>query len=143
MRNIDFSPLSRSSIGFERWFERLDEAARAPEGDAGYPPHNIKKIGEEGYRLELALAGFSPEELSIRVERDGLIIAGRKPFPPDRKFLYESIAARSFERRFGLADLVEVKGAEFINGILSIDFLRRPPVAKAPCRIAIATTTVE
>jgi Hsp20/alpha crystallin family len=80
MRNIDFSPLSRSSIGFERWLERLDEAARAPEGDAGYPPHNIKKIGEEGYRLELALAGFSPEELSIRVERDVLIIAGRSPF---------------------------------------------------------------
>jgi molecular chaperone IbpA len=106
MRNIDFSPLSRSSIGFDRLLERLEEAARAPERDAGYPSHNIKKNGTEGYRFELALAGFSPDELLIRVERDVLIIARRKSSDPDRKLPYESIAARSFERRFGLADLM-------------------------------------
>jgi molecular chaperone IbpA len=103
MRNIDFSPLSRSSIGFDRLLERLEEAARAPKRDAG---HNIKKNGAEGYRFELALAGFSPDELLIRVERDVLIIARRKSSDPDRKLPYESIAARSFERRFGLADLM-------------------------------------
>ena len=128
MRNINFSPLLHSSIGFDRLLERLEEAGRAPKRDAGYPPHNIKKNGAEGYRFELALAKFSPDELLIRVERDVLIIARRKSSDPDRKFPYESIAARSFERRFVLADLMRFGGTEFIERY-SVDRSR----AKATC----------
>ena len=115
MRNIDFSPLSRSSIGFDRLLERLEEAGRAPKRDAGYPPHNIKKNGAEGYRFELALAKFSPDELLIRVERDVLIIARRKSSDPDRKLPYKTIAARSFERCFGLADLMRSRGQKSLT----------------------------
>lgn len=140
MRTMDLSPLYRSMIGFDRLASLIDAASRA-EGSDAYPPFNIQEIGEDAYRVEIAVAGFAEDELSVEVKENALTIAGRKDDADEegRRFLHRGIAARAFERRFQLADHVVVTGAKLENGLLSIELQREIPEAKKPRRIAIRT----
>jgi len=142
MRMMDFAPLSRSVIGFDRLFEMLDNATQF-ETFENYPPYNIAKTGEDSYRLTLAVAGFSPDELSITTQPNELIVAGRKGENGEGEYLYRGIAARSFQRQFSLADYVKVSGASLDNGILSIDLVRDVPEAMKPRRIEIGQSSTK
>jgi molecular chaperone IbpA len=135
MRTYDFAPLWRSSIGFDRLFDLLDETQRATEDH--YPPYNIERLGEDRYRISLALAGFSPDEIAITAERNVLTVEGRKADKEQREYLYQGISARPFKRQFNLADYVQVKEAAFDNGLLRIELVREIPEAMKPRRIAI------
>ena len=142
MNMIDFTPLYRSTIGFDRLASLLDTAMRGEQNNVGYPPYNIEVTGENRYAITLAVAGFERHELDIQVERGVLTIRGRKgQDKEDRKFLYQGIANRSFERKFNLADYVEVKGAELNNGLLTISLLKEVPEAMKPRSIQIETGT--
>ena len=136
MRTYDFAPLWRSTIGFDRLFDLLDETQRATEDD--YPPYNIERLGEDRYQISLALAGFSPDEIAITAEQNVLTVEGRKADKDQRELLYQGISARPFKRQFNLADYVQVKGAQFDNGLLRIELVREIPEAMKPRRIAIA-----
>jgi len=135
MRTYDFAPLWRSTIGFDRLFDLLDETARATEDH--YPPYNIERLGEDRYQISLALAGFSPDELAITAEQNVLTVEGRKADKEQREYLYQGISARPFKRQFNLADHVQVKSASFDNGLLRIELVREIPEAMKPRRIAI------
>jgi molecular chaperone IbpA len=136
MRTFDFSPLSRSAIGFERLFDQLDSLQRADAGDT-YPPYDILRSGEDSFRICLAVAGFSPEDLSVVAQQNLVIVAGRKPENGKQDYLYQGISARPFERRFSLADHIEVEGASYENGLLRIELVRRVPEAMKPRNIDI------
>ncbi|WP_313592562.1 Hsp20 family protein [Agrobacterium cavarae] len=141
MRNVDFSPLYRSTVGFDRLFSMLDSIGQ-PEQAQAYPPYNIERTGENAYRITMAVAGFDETELSIESRANVLTVKAEKA--EDTKasegdFLYRGIATRAFERRFQLADHVEVQNASLKNGLLHIDLLRNIPEAMKPRRIAIAT----
>lgn len=139
MRHFDLSPLYRSTIGFDRIFQLLDQAT-APEVTA-YPPYNIERRGENAYRITLAVAGFAESDLSIEVKETTLTISGGKSDQPDgeqREILHQGIAARAFVRRFQLADHVQVTGASLENGLLHVDLVREVPEAKKPKIIPIA-----
>jgi molecular chaperone IbpA len=139
MRTIDFSPLYRSAVGFDRLASLLEAASRA-EGPTGYPPYNIETVGENAYRIELAVAGFKPEELNIEAKENTLTVQGRKAVNDDtRRFLHRGLAERNFERRFQLADYVVVTGAALSDGVLAIDLERQLPEALKPRRIEIST----
>jgi molecular chaperone IbpA len=139
MRTIDFSPLYRSAVGFDR-LAALLEAASHSEAPAGYPPYNIETVGENAYRIEIAVAGFKPEELNIEARENVLTVQGRKSANDEgRKFLHQGLAARNFERRFQLADYVVVTGAALADGLLTIDLERQLPEALKARRIEIAT----
>lgn len=139
MRTIDFSPLYRSAVGFDRLASLLDAASRA-EAPTGYPPYNIETVGENAYRIEIAVAGFKPEELNIEAKENTLTVQGRKTANDDnRHFLHRGLAERNFERRFQLADYVVVTGADLADGLLSISLERQLPEALKPRRIEIAT----
>lgn len=142
MRHVDFTPLYRSTVGFDRLFTMLDSIGQ-PENSQSYPPYNIERTGEDAYRISMAVAGFSEEELSIEAHRNVLTIKGEKndEQADGTEFLHRGIAARAFERRFQLADHVEVKGAELKNGLLHIELKRTIPEELKPRRIAIAPTT--
>lgn len=142
MRHVDFSPLYRSTVGFDRLFTMLDSIGQ-PENAQSYPPYNIERTGEDAYRISMAVAGFSEDELSIEAHRNVLTIKGEKSDEQAEgtEFLHRGIAARAFERRFQLADHVEVKGAELKNGLLHIELKRTIPEELKPRRIAIAPTT--
>jgi molecular chaperone IbpA len=135
MRTLDFSPLFRSTIGFDRLFDLVETAQRA--GEDHYPPCNIERLADDRYQITLAVAGFSPDEISITAEQNVVTIEGNKVEKADREFLYQGISARQFKRQFSLADYVQVKGATFDNGLLRIDLLREIPEAMKPRRIAI------
>jgi len=135
MRTYDFAPLWRSTIGFDRLFDLLDETARETEDH--YPPYNIERLGEDRYQISLALAGFSPDELAITAEQNVLTVEGRKADKEQREYLYQGISARPFKRQFNLADHVQVKSASFDNGLLRIELVREIPEAMKPRRIAI------
>ena len=136
---FNLAPLWRSTIGFDRLFDALERVTTA--GDALYPPYDIEKTGEDRYRLTLALAGWMPEEISVTTEPNQLVVAGAKKSDADgAEFLYRGIPVGIFERRFSLADYVEVAGARFENGLLTIDLVRQMPEAMKPCRIAIANS---
>ena len=135
MRTYDFAPLWRSTIGFDRLFDLLDETQRASEEH--YPPYNIERIGEDRYQISLALAGFSPEEVAITAEQNVLTVEGRKADKDQHEYLYQGISARSFKRQFNLADYVQVKAAAFDNGLLRIELVREVPEAMKPRQIAI------
>ncbi|KQT52110.1 MULTISPECIES: Hsp20 family protein [unclassified Aureimonas] len=141
MRAIDFAPLYRSTVGFDRLFAKLDQLSQ-PENAQSYPPYNIERTGETAYRVTLAVAGFSDSELSIESRETVLTVKGEKteekPEGQESEVLYRGIAGRSFERRFQLADHVEVKGASLKNGLLHIDLVRVIPEAMKPRRIEIA-----
>jgi len=136
MRTFDFAPLSRSTIGFDRLFDLFDESLRHTTDD-GYPPYNIERTGEDAYRITLALAGFSAEDVTVTAEQNTLTIEGRKVAQEPREYVYQGIAARPFRRLFNLADYVEVKQASFRDGLLVIDLVREIPEAMKPRKIAI------
>jgi molecular chaperone IbpA len=136
MGTMDFAPLSRSLIGFDRIFE--DAQRFGPDGN--YPPYNIEKTGEEAYRVTLAVAGFTPDELTITWQPNSLAVAGKKAEQQNAHYLHRGIAARAFRRQFSLADYVKVAGASLENGMLSIDLVREVPEALKPRRIEIANS---
>jgi molecular chaperone IbpA len=134
--NLNFDPFWRSSVGFDRLLELMDESLRyQPENN--YPPYNILRTGENSYRISLAVAGFKPDQISITVQRNTLVVAGRENQKTDQDYVHRGIAARDFERRFSLADFVEVKDATFEDGLLQIDLARELPEAMKPKRIDI------
>ena len=135
MRSIDFTPLYRSAIGFDR-LANLIEAA-ASNGNAGYPPYNIEQLGDNDYRISMAVAGFTQEELELSFQENLLTVKGNKQADTERHYLYQGIAERGFERRFQLADYVRVKGADLKNGLLHIDLAREVPEAMKPRKIEI------
>ncbi|MBX4862284.1 Hsp20 family protein [Rhizobium sophorae] len=136
--NLDFSPLFRSSIGFERMLNALDAASRAETID-NWPPYDIVKAGEDEYRIAMAVAGFSQDELAIIQEQNMLVVSGQKANGEDVQYLHRGIAGRSFQRRFELADHVKVVDAGLVNGLLTIDLKREIPEEMKPRQIEIGT----
>ncbi len=136
MNNYDLTPLWRSTIGFDRVYDLLNDAMHGT-GEDNYPPYNIERMGEDRYRISLALAGFKPEDLNVTAEQNTLSIEGRKATPSDHDYLYQGIAARPFRRVFELADYVKVRDATFEGGMLMIDLMRELPESMKPRRIAI------
>ena len=136
MRTVDFAPLWRSTIGFDRLFDLMENAQGASEDT--YPPYNIERLGDDRFQISLALAGFSPEDISITAEQNVLTVEGaRKIGNDEREYLYRGIAHRPFKRQFSLADYVQVRGASFESGLLRIELVREIPEAMKPRRIAI------
>jgi molecular chaperone IbpA len=140
MRTIDFSPLYRSVVGFDRLAQILETAT--VDQASGYPPYNIERTDENAYRIEIAVAGFRSEELNVEVKENLLTVQGRKTANDvERRFLHRGLAERDFERRFQLADYVVVTDAHLSDGLLSVSLRRELPEALKPRRIEIATTS--
>jgi len=140
MRTFDLTPLYRSTVGFDRLFSLLDNFGSLDASAPTYPPYNIERTGENAYRISVAVAGFTEKELSIEVKENTLTIRGEKQASEKREsaeVLYQGIAARAFERRFQLADHVEVRGASLENGLLHVDLVREIPEAMKPRQIPI------
>src|ERR1700747_67845 len=142
MDRFDFSPLFRSTIGFDRLTQLVDAATRVDSASLAYPPYNIEKTDEDAYRLTMAVAGFSPAELDITVQENTLLVTGKGAQKEDENggYLHRGIARRSFERRFSLADHMKVVGASLDNGMLSVDVVHEVPEAAKPRTIKIGTT---
>ena len=141
MDRFDFSPLFRSTIGFDRLTRLVDAATRVDTAALAYPPYNIEKTGEDAYRLTMAVAGFSPEEVDVTVQENSLLVTGRaKKEVEDSRYLHRGIARRAFERRFSLADHIKVVGATLENGMLHVDLAREVPEAAKPRKVQIGTT---
>jgi molecular chaperone IbpA len=143
----DLTPLYRSTVGFDR-AARLMEGARRMDGGTNYPPYDIEALGENGYAVTLAVAGFEADDLSVEVRDGMLVVTGRKASDSEQGadqqvFLHRGIATRDFLRKFHLADHVKVTGAALENGLLRIDLLREVPEAKAPRKVSIATGAPE
>ena len=132
MRTFDFSPFARNAIGFETLFDRLND--RSNENSETYPPYDIVRKGEDAFQINLALAGFAPEDITVTSEASQLTVSGKKPDNQETEYLYQGISARAFERRFNLTDYIEVENASFENGLL-LD--RRVPERMKPRRIEI------
>jgi molecular chaperone IbpA len=143
MRGFDLSPYRRATVGFDRLFDFLENANRAEQDN--FPPFDIEKLGDDSYRITLAVAGFKPDELEITAQQNMLVIAGRKAESRNRdgNFLHVGIATRAFERRVELADFVRVTGADLADGLLAIDLVREVPEAMKPRKIAIGGQTQE
>lgn len=138
--NIDLSPLYRHTVGYDRIASLLDAALRVDPSNPGYPPYNIEVVDNDRYAITLAVAGFGKDELELEVERGVLSVRGKKrEGEGKRKYLHQGIAFRSFERKFNLAEHVEVAGAEFQDGLLAISLVRRIPEAMKAKRIEIAS----
>ena len=138
MRTYDFTPLYRSAVGFDRLAGLLETAA-ATRQENGWPPYNIETTGENAYRIEIAVAGFRPDELTLEVKENLLTVTGRKTAnDAERRFLHRGLAERDFERRFQLADYVMVTDAQLSDGLLSISLRRELPEALKPRRIEVA-----
>jgi len=136
--NIDFSPLQRSSIGFDRIFNLLENSNRNVDN---WPPYNIIKLGEDAYRIMIVVAGFAADELAITHEANALVVNGAKSESEEIQYLHRGVALRPFVRRFELADHVLVEGAKLENGLLVIDLKKQVPEEMKPRRIAIETDT--
>ena len=141
MDRFDFSPLFRSTIGFDRLTRLVDAATRVDSASLAYPPYNIEKTGEDAYRLTMAVAGFSPAELDITVQENTLLVTGKAQKEDENSgaYLHRGIARRTFERRFSLADHMKVVGASLDNGLLYVDVVREVPEAAKPRTIKIGT----
>jgi len=140
MRTIDMTPLFRHTVGFDRMQRLLDAAMRHDNGAQSYPPYNIETRGENAYRISMAVAGFSPDELSVTLKEQSLLVSGQtKSADDDSNYLHRGIASRNFERRFELAEGVEVAGSSLVNGLLHIDLERVIPEEKQPRTIEIST----
>ncbi|MCE0555945.1 Hsp20 family protein [Motilimonas sp. E26] len=137
MNPVDLTPLYRSSIGFDRLGALIDNALASDHASVGYPPYNIEVLDENRYAITVAVAGFTEDELDIQVEKNVLTICGKKPNKEERKYLYQGIANRSFERKFNLADFVKVTGADLNNGLLMISLVKEIPEAMKPKTIMI------
>jgi molecular chaperone IbpA len=145
MRNIDLSPLYRSFIGFDHLASMIDTASRNDK-QSTYPPYNIELLAEDKYRITMAVAGFSKEQVSIEVQENTLLVVGTKPGAEkdeERKFLHKGISERNFERKFQLGDHVKVLAADLENGLLHIDLERVIPEAKKPRKIEIGSQLIE
>lgn len=145
MRNYDLSPLYRATVGFDRIADLMDRVLTNDVAQPGYPPYNIEKMGENAYRISLAVAGFSDAELTIEQRENALVVSARKAEEEEgRTYLHRGIATRAFERTFQIADHIRVTGAAHENGMLHIDLVREVPEALKPRRIEIANSrTVE
>jgi molecular chaperone IbpA len=142
MRTFDLAPLYRSTVGFDRLFSLLDQVGGYDGATQSYPPYNIERTGENTYRITVAVAGFTEDDLSLEVKENTLTIRGEKQARENEKngeVLYQGIAGRSFKRRFQLADHVQVQGASLENGLLHVDLVREIPEAMKPRRISIGT----
>ena len=140
MDRFDFSPLFRSTIGFDRLTRLVDAATRVDNSALTYPPYNIEKTGEDSYLLSMAVAGFAPEEIDLTVQENSLLVTGKaKKEDENGRYLHRGIARRAFERRFSLADHIKVVGANLENGMLHVDLAREVPEAAKPRKIAIGT----
>lgn len=141
MRHFDLTPLYRSTVGFDHLASILDQLS-SMDGDNGFPPYNIERLGENEYRITMAVAGFSMDDLSIELKEGTLTVRGEKRAEEkEREYLHRGIAARNFERRFRLADHVEATGATLENGFLHVDLKRELPEAMKPRMVPIATTS--
>jgi molecular chaperone IbpA len=137
---FDFAPYRRSTVGFDRLFDMLENSAPSNGGES-YPPFDLIKTGENDYRIELAIAGFRPNEIDITAQQNVLIVSGKKKDESEEKgsdYIYRGIAMRSFERRFALADHIQVKGADMKDGLLAIELAREIPESMKPRKIDIA-----
>jgi molecular chaperone IbpA len=134
--NFDFAPYRRSTVGFDRLFDLLESGASAQAAD-NYPPFDLERRGDDEYRITLAVAGFRPDEIDITAQQNLLTVSASKRDDDGRDFIHRGIATRAFERRFGLADYVQVKAAELVDGILAIDLVREIPEAMKPRKVAI------
>ena len=134
--NFDFTPFRRSTVGFDRLFDLLENGAGWPAAE-NYPPFDLEQRGEDSYRITLAVAGFRPDEIEVTAQQNLLTVSGRRREEEDGRYIHRGIAARPFERRFALADYVQVKGAELKDGILSISLEREIPEEMKPRRIEI------
>ena len=138
MRGLDFSPYRRSTVGFDRLFDYLENASRAEQDN--YPPFDIEKLSDDCYRITLAVAGFKREDIDITAQQNVLVVTGRKNEESEQKgsdYIYRGIANRSFERRFALADHIQVRGADMKDGLLAIELKREIPEAMKPRKIDI------
>jgi len=141
MRTYDFSPLYRSTVGFDRLFDMLDQATRL-EPSASWPPYNIEKVADDQYRITVAVAGFGPDEIELTQHGSTLLISGKKQKVDDSaQFLHRGIANRAFGQTFNLADHVRVTGAELVNGLLTVELRREVPEALRPRRIEIESAS--
>jgi molecular chaperone IbpA len=140
MASNELNPLYRTLVGFDRIASLMDTAARL-DAAPGYPPFNVEQIGEDNFRIELAVAGFSEDDLSIEFKQNSLLVTGQRKAAEQRTYLHRGIAERSFERRFGLADHVRVAGAKLENGLLTIDLVRELPEQLKPRKIEIGSAT--
>jgi len=138
MRNFDFAPLSRSSIGFDHLFDLLNNP-QLSEDQGGYPPYDIVRTVPDTYRIAIAIAGFTPDEVTVITQQNLLTVEGGKTNDDDGQYLHRGIAARAFTLRFNLEDHVEVEQANYENGLLQIDLVRKIPEAMKPRKIAIGT----
>ena len=144
MRTYDFAPLYRATVGFDRIADMMDRVLSADVAQPTYPPYNIEKTAEDAYRISIAVAGFSADELNVEVKDGALLVAARKAADETGKtYLHRGIATRAFERRFALADHVRVAGAVHVDGMLHIDLVREVPEALKPRRVEIAKATPE
>ena len=138
MTTFDFSPLFRSTVGFDRLMRLMESSTQMADAANGYPPYNIEKTGEDQYRITVAVAGFGQDELNVESQENTLVIEGRKKEgDAEARYLYRGIAGRSFKRQFQVADHVKVIGASLNNGLLVIDLVREIPEAMKPRRIPI------
>lgn len=139
MRNFDLAPLYRATVGFDQIADLMDRVLTDTAATQSYPPYNIEKTSEDAWRISIAVAGFSEEDLSVEVRENALFVSARKATEDeDKVYLHRGIANRAFERRFALADHVHVTGASHVNGMLHIDLVRQVPEALKPRRIAIS-----
>ena len=138
MRSFDFAPLYRATIGFDQIADMMDRVSAHDVGQSSYPPYNIEKTAKDGYRISIAVAGFSEVDLGIEVKENTLHVSARKSEPVDEKtYLHRGIATRAFDRKFDLADHVRATGASHADGMLHIDLIREVPEALKPRRIEI------
>ena len=139
MRNFDLAPLYRATVGFDQMADMMDRILTDTSATPSYPPYNIEKTADDAWRISIAVAGFSEDDLSVEVRENALIVSAKKTEDTDeRTYLHRGIANRAFERRFALADHVRVSGASHVNGMLNIDLVREVPEALKPRRIEIA-----
>ena len=141
MQTLDFAPLYRATVGYDRIADLMGRVLATEVAQPTYPPYNIEKTAEDAYRISIAVAGFTPEELAVDVKDGALLVTARKADADARTYLHRGIATRAFERRFALADHVRVTGAAHENGMLHIDLVREMPEALKPRRIEIGRST--
>jgi molecular chaperone IbpA len=140
MLNYDFSPLFRTTVGFDRIMSLLDSAGGH---DGSYPPYNIEKTGEDKYKIVLAVAGFGEDDIVLEQKEGTLVVTARKQQESDTTYLHRGLASRAFEKRFELADHVNVTGAKLVNGLLEIELVREVPEALKPRRISIGSASAK